>query len=165
MKKKLILILSGCLLLVAGIAGAIVLLGKPAPENCTPESGTLYVNGREITSENVTIYSNYADLPLTEVMKALEISVEWIDKSTAEITCNSKEYILNLVEVTLTDYGRDNNFLIPAPGDRTFHCTVLEKELVLDDNTVHSIMYAMENNISISIDHEKSIVYVTERND
>ncbi len=158
--KKLILILSCCLLLIIGVGGTLLYF-----EKSTPKNGTLYVNGNEITSENVTIYRNYADLPLTEVMIALGMDVKWVDDSTAEITCNDQEYTLDLTEVTLMKYGYDTNIIIPPPGSTTFHYIVLGKEVVLDDNTVHSIMYAMKNNISINIDREKSIVYVAERTD
>ena len=160
MKKKLILILTCCLLIIAGVGGALLYI-----EKSTPKNGTLYVNDKEITSENVKIYSNYADLPLTEVMKALGMTVEWVDNSTADITYNDQEYTLDLAEVTLIHYGYDINFIMPAPGSTTFHYTVIAKEVVLDDNTIHSIMYSMKSDISISIDHKKSIVYVTEWKD
>jgi hypothetical protein len=160
MKKKWILVSTCGLLLMIATAGVLIYIIKT-----TTKAGTLYVNGNEITSENVTIHSNYADLPFTEVLRGLGINIEWVDNNTAELTCNGQKYTLDLDEASLTDYGCVNNFLIPAPGSTTFNYTVLEKELVIDSNTIHSIMYAMENNVSISIDQKKSIVYVTERTD
>lgn len=155
MRRKLTLYLICGLLLIIGIGGAIIYVN-------TPTSGTLYVNGSGITSENVKIYGNYADLPFTEVLKGLGINVEWVDSSTAEFICNGQKYTLNLAEETLTKYGEDKDLLsIIAPGTTFVHQVVLEKELVLDSNTLLDNMYAMGNRLTISIDQQKSIVYLT----
>lgn len=166
MMNKIIIIISCCLVLVIGIVGAIIFFGKSKPEKDNAYvNGTLYVNGKKITNENVKIFSNYVDLPLTEVMKGVGIDVDWVNDSTAEITCNGQKYILNLAEATLTEYGDDYNLIKPAPGSTSFHYKVLEKEVVTDENTIKCILFLMKNQIYTNIDRDNSKVYVTERKD
>ena len=132
MKNKLILYLACCLLLIIVIGSALIYFGKSATKN-----GTLYVNGTDITSINVTIrkekfsnpvlpfpnsfivkisdlfskgYYYHADLPLTEVLKSLGMNVEWVDDNSAEVKYNDEKYILSLAEVSLIKQGSGNSF-------------------------------------------------------
>ncbi len=154
--KNKIIWLTVCIFLILLIGGSILLLFKDSP-NC----GLLKMNGVDITKENVIIHSNYAELPLTEVMKSLDMKVDWIDKSTAEITYKDKKYTLNLSNVSLIEVGQSSNLLLPPPGGNRFY-TVLEKELILDSNTIKSTMYQMGIKIHIDIDDKEQIVYVIE---
>lgn len=86
------------------------------------------------------IHSNYAELPLIEIMHSLGMRVDWVDKSTAEITYEETRYTLNLSKVELIEVGQNFNLLLPPPGGNRFY-TVLDKELVLDSNTIKSVMY------------------------
>ena len=131
-------------------------------EKFTTKNGMLNVNGKDIISENVKIHKNYADLPFTDVLKALGFNVVWLNGNNAEIILNDKKYILNLAEVSFIEDGKNNNLILPPPGSRTYNCEVLEKELILDSVTVHSVMYLMKRKININIDHDKLIVYITE---
>lgn len=132
--------------------------------NDSPKCGVLKMNGVDITQENVRIHSNYVELPLIEIMKSLGMRVEWVDKSTAEITYEEKKYILNLSKVSLIEVGENFNLLLPAPGGKRFY-TVLEKELVLDSNTIKSAMYQMGVKINVDINRKERIVYIFERID
>ena len=174
MKKKTILCLTSFALILIIIAGGVMLSmwnkDKTTPKEPQKESqsGTLVVNNGDAVTENVVIHfkenANYADLPLTEVMKSLGITVDWIDSDIAEISYNDKKYVLNLAEVSLVENGKDYSFIIPAQGSTNFHYKVLEKELVLDDVTVRSIIYTIKKiHINIDINHDKLIVYITER--
>jgi len=126
--------------------------------------GLLKTNGVDITQENVKIHSNYAELPLTEVMKSLHMKINWVDKSTAEITYKDTKYILNLPKVSLIEAGQNANLLLPPPGGNRFYA-ILEKELILDSTTIKSTMYQMGIKINIDINCKEQIVNVYERID
>ena len=156
-KKRILLAV--CIISILLIGGIILFLFKDSPKN-----GLLKVNGVDITQNNVVIHTDYAELPLIEVMKNLNMKIEWIDKSTAEITCKEKTYILNLSNVSLSEVGGDYNLLLPPPGGNRFYM-VLEKELILDSHTIKSTMYQMGIRIKIDINYKEQIVYIFERID
>ena len=153
MNKKMIW-LAICIFLILLMGGSIIFLFRDS-STC----GMLKMNGVNITSKNIMIHSNYADLPLTEVMKNLNMSVDWIDKSTAEITYKDQKYILNLSNVSLIEVGENFNLLSPPPGGKRFY-TVLGKELILDSNTIKNTLYLMGIKISIDIIPKEQIVYI-----
>ena len=148
-----------CVFLVLLIGGSIMFLFKSSPK-----SGLLKMNGVVIARENVTIYSDYTELPLIEVMKSLDMDVNWLDKNTAVIMYDGKKYTLNLINVTLFEDGQDRNLLLPPPGGKR-HYTVLEEELVLDSNTVKSVMYLMGIHLRIDIDRKEQIVSISKIGD
>lgn len=130
------------------------------------KNGTLIVNNKTNTIENVVIHSkenaNYADLPLTEVMKSLGMTVAWIDKNTAEIVHQDRKYFFNLSKVLLVEFEQNYNLLSPTPGGNRSY-KILDKELILDSNTMKNALYQMGVEIDIVIDYHKSIVYITKR--
>lgn len=156
MKKKIIW-LSACVFLMLCMGGSILFSFRDSPK-----CGFLKMNGFYITQENVIIHSNYAELPLTEVMKNLNMKVDWCDKSTAEIAWKNKKYTLNLSKVSLIEVGQDSNLLLPPPGGNRFY-TVLEKELILDSNTIKSALYQMGIRVDIDINVDERIVHIYER--
>jgi hypothetical protein len=129
--------------------------------------GALYVNGKKITDENVTIhympdYSSYVKMPFTEVIKALGFDVEWISDSISHIIFMDKKYVLNLEDVSLVEFGYNDNSIRPAPGG-TLHFSVMEKELILDGVTVMYVIQKMGVDISVRFDLDEAIVYITKR--
>jgi len=97
MKKKTTLCLTG-FILVFIIVGVFMFTWNRNKEVPAPsQNGTLIINnGAEIT-ENVVIHfienASYADLPFTEVMRGLGITVDWIDSDVAAIAYNDEKYI------------------------------------------------------------------------
>ena len=172
MKKKTILCLTSFALILIIIAGGVMLSmwkkDKTTPKEPQKESqsGTLIVNNGTAVIENVVIHfkenANYADLPLTEVMKSLGMTVAWIDNDTADIAYNEKKYVLKLSEVSLVEFEQSFNLLSPTPGGKRSY-TVLNKELVLDSNTMKSALYQMGEDVSIGIDSSKLIVSITKK--
>ena len=126
-----------------------------------PKKGLLIINGKDVTEENVMIHSGsyYAELPLTKVMNSLDIEVDWIDDDTADLTYNNKKYTLFLSDISLFEEGQDFNLLWPPPGGRRFY-KILEKELVLDSNTIKSSLYQMGIKISIEINRKERTVNI-----
>ena len=160
------------LVLVVGIGGAIMCFGKserdPEIKMRPPQAGTLIINNGAAITENVVIHfrknANYADLPLTEVMKNLGMTVTWVDSNTADITYNDKKYVLNLSEASLVEDGKTGNYIIPPPGSKTFGYKVLENELILDSVTVFCILYDIKK-VDIRIDPDNLIVNIFDRAD
>ena len=185
MKKKIILCLScGVPLLSVGLGSALMYF-----EKATNKNGILNVNGKDIASKNVTIrkekfsnsvlpfpnsfiakiselfskgYYYHTDLPLTEVLKGLGMNVEWIDNNIANITLNEKNYVLDLEEVSLIETGEKFNLISSTDGGRRAY-KVLDKELILDDNTIKNALYLIGEMIDVRIDFDESVVYITER--
>lgn len=147
------LIVFAFFILLIGVGGLLLLKDSH-------ECGVLKINGSDVAQENVLIRSTYAELPLTQVMKNLDVKVEWINKTSAQITYEDKEYTLNLSEVSLVEVGATINLLLPPPGGNRYY-KVLEKELVLDSNTIKSTLYQMGIKINVYIDRKDQIVCVT----
>jgi len=162
MKKKFIWLIALIpLLLIGGIL--LFLFGRP-PQSPPLQSGTLNVNGVDVTTENVMIRPYYAELPLTEVLKGLGMNIDWLDNDTAKITYGDKTYILKLSEVSLSEVGNSGyNVLVPAPGSKDWFYKVLDRELVFESNTIKSALSLMGIKIHIDIDSDGLIVSIVER--
>ena len=152
--KKSIIWIVVCTILILSIGGGVLFLYKNASKR-----GMLKIDGVDITKENVMIYSDYAELPLTEVMKSLDMKVDWVDESTAAVIYKEKKYTLNLSNVSLVEAGQNFNLLLPPPGGNRLY-TVIDKELILDSNTIKSTMYQLGIKINIDINRKEQIVYI-----
>lgn len=106
-------------------------------------------------------YYYSAKLPLTEVLISLGMTVEWVTDNTANLTYEGKEYVLNLANVSLIEKGKTFNLLLPAPGDHRFH-TVLNRELLLDTNTIRNALHEIGVKIHVYINYEDETVYIVE---
>ena len=155
--KRRIMWWTVCIFLILVLGISVLFIFKSIPK-----SGLLKINGVGITQENVTIHRwpHYAELPLTEVMNSLGMEVSWIDNNVAKVTYKTKKYTLNTSEISLIEDGDSFNLLFPPPGGNRIS-TVLEKELILDDNTVESAMYLIGIKLWIRIDHKEQVVYIT----
>lgn len=169
-------------LLLAVFGGLVLFMGKAQVKR-----GDLYVNGLKINNKYTDVrkekftsyvlpfldelaakvgdlfsrgYHYHADLPLTRVLKGLGMDVKWADDNTAHITYRNKKYVLNLAEVSFAEEGKEGNLISPVPGgQRTYK--VLERELVLDGNTVMGLLARLGMKASIEIDFENAAVFVT----
>ncbi|MDD2268865.1 MAG: hypothetical protein PHY15_04850 [Eubacteriales bacterium] len=185
MKKRIILYVTCIVILLSmGLGGALLYFEKP-----TIKSGTLNVNGADITSINVTIrkekfsnpvvpfpdsfiakindlfnegYYYHADLPLTEVLESLGMSVEWVDDNTANIAYEDKKYTLDLTNVSIVEVGTTQNHISPLAGGRRVY-TVLDRELILDDTTIKWFVHEVGKEIDVRIVFDELVVYLTER--
>ena len=155
--KRRIMWWTVCIFLILVLGISVLFIFKSIPK-----SGLLKINGVGITQENVTIHrwSHYAELPLTEVMNSLGMEVSWIDNNVAKVTYKTKKYTLNTSEISLIEDGGFENLLNPPPGSQRSY-TVLEKELILDSDTVRGAMYLIGIELWIHIDHKEQVVYIT----
>ncbi len=173
----------GCILaaVVVLFVGIVLIFGRGAVKGAS-----LNVNGMYIYNKNVDVRAEKynratlgfpvsffakavniitgekyfcADLPLTKVLRGLEMQIKWLDDYKAEVTYNKNKYILDLNELTFLQEGKDENLLIPVEGKRRV-CKALERELVLDDGTIVQMLKRMEAEVSIEVDFEKAAVDV-----
>jgi len=169
MKKRAVIVSLLVLALIIITGGVSMSLWNRNKEVPIPsESGKLVVNNGAPITENVVIhfiqYGDYADLPFTEVMKGLDMSVVWVASDTAEITHNDKKYILGLSEVTFVESGKSKNLIIIPPGTKAT-IRAIDRELILDSTTMQSVLYGIGVKVDIDIDVERHIVYVNFKTD
>lgn len=157
MKNNIIWLIACILLLLIG--GTVLFMFRDSTKD-----GMLNVNGVDVTNQNVAIRYNYAELPLTEVMKSLGMKVELLDNGTAEIEYEEKSYILDPQNVSLVEIKQNINLLLPPPGGKRFF-KVFDKELILDSNTIKSVLHQMGLKIKIDINRDDLIVCIVERTD
>lgn len=156
MKTKVIVLVAFFLLLI--IIGIILFNYY---QN-VPINGTLNVNGKDITDKNVVIHKYYAELPLTKVLEAIGLNIEWVDDNNAKVTYNDKVFDLNISEMSLTEVGAEDNFLWPAAGGTVRVCKSIEKDIILDTFAIKSFCYCAGINIKFRFDRDNSYVYLTE---
>ncbi len=159
MKKGVIIGLICGIVAVAAVSITVLLFAKPD----LPQSGSLYVNDKEIADVDITIYKDYAEIPLIEMLKGVGFEVNWTSDRTAEFRSDDVKYIIDLDEVSCKKEGTTDNLLIPAPGNTIFICKESNHDIILDGVTAMCTMDFLENDVFIHIDHEKLAVYVTER--
>lgn len=132
------------------------------------QSGTLYINERKITSENVSIcyrnvYPPYPNLPFIKILENIGFNVEWINENSAKIVHDNEEYVLNMPESTLFKMNKDINLIEPSPGSYMTY-KVLNKEVVLDSETLINTLYNMGKDISFKLNLDKFDIYIIEKN-
>ncbi len=164
-KKSIVYLICGiiAITIVVTIAIISIITFLLPSKKCLPKSGSLYVNGKEIPGANVIVYPNYAEIPLTVMLNVLELKVNWTSDTTAEFMCNGQKYLLDLNEISVKKEGTVDNLLIPTPGNSVYVCKALNDDIILDDGTAASVMFFMQNEVFISIDYEKSAVYIAEK--
>lgn len=167
MKIKKVFIIVGMLISTLTIYFAFLYFHK---YNENMISGTLYIRGRGVTSENVTIYhkgknSSYSTLPFTEVIKGLGFIINWKDDNTAKIICDGKLFVLNLNDVTLLENGdaKNLNLLEPICGEPGSSFEVLDRELILSTPALDIAIRGMGKNIYFISDYKDSSVFLIER--
>ena len=159
MRKCNIILLFICSFVLLGvIAGLFV-----SHRKIKSVEATLFVNGSE-NGTKVQIYSYYSELPLVEVLGELGGVISWTNENEARMALNGKVYILNLKECAFYDECDKHNLLIPAPGTTTFSCTALTDEIMLDDNTLQSVLFLMgiSSTIQNSIDERRVYIRILE---
>lgn len=182
MKFYICLVLPIVIFLIAGCPPNTI-LSKPTDESSPPSftsiqsetannSGDdqkmdnnckLFVRGVEIAAGHhvaLNFEQRYAELPLIAIVKALGAKVEWKNETTATITFDDEEYVLNTAENSLIKAGRTANILIVAPGaTHGSYFQVIEGEFVADsDSMLYLLTYLM--GAKIRIDYDTLIVNI-----
>lgn len=173
MKKKIFIACSITVLIIAIPIFRIIYIlnftpiGNYYKKDFAPIKGQLYVHGVQIVDENVELCHNgsvnFSRLPLIKTMKAYGCKVEWMNEDIARITFNDKCYILDLVKTELIEEGDSYNWISPSLGTTIFYSKRIEKDIVLDSNTIFYIFDAMGERIAIDIDRDRSVVSIEKR--
>ena len=127
----------------------------------TPKHGDLVVNGEIVCQNDIDIYkNNVAHIPLVKVMQAMGFDIQWENDNVANINGYGKTLVLNVSQMSLIDADSSHNLITPAPGSRNFYCQTASKDIVIDDNTVKSIMTLLEIDIRIDVNLSQAAVYI-----
>lgn len=109
----------------------------------------LYIDGKNISGKAYhvevpeRIASDYALLPLCEVLVALGAEVQWKNDSKATIVFGDESYTLNTRKVSFVEDSSDTELMTLAPGQTHIHYVCVDEELFLDNTTVSTIIMFM----------------------
>lgn len=172
MEKKVFLLIMSFLLVfivgvVTGILGTFLHFKKQVSHSeISNKQGILYIKGQKVENNDVTVYKDYAILPLKKILLEFDYKIQWISDTVANIADDNGTYILDIQEKTLIEEEPviyNFNFLTPPPGSIHYHCQVVDKEILIDQGTVLVIMQLMNKKISINSDFDNAIVYISDR--
>ena len=176
MKNKLIWLLGIALCSFALIVCSVFLLRNKIPQNKenneTHNKSTLYINGKLIESDFVEIcvnksvdmdYRYYAVLPLIEVLESFGMDVVWLNDDNAIISSSDAQLTLSLSEKTLIDNRIGDNWLRPVPGIVNYYCKVENKNIIVDDNTLHVILTELGIKVEIDINRVQNKIDIAYR--
>ena len=156
MKKNILVSLSiGILCLF--IVGFAILFFKES----YPKKASLVINGETIRNGNVEIYHEYATLPMLLIIEKCGASVNYLDDKNVEISYNNTVLTLSLPEKSLIEHEFGNELLTPVPGSSSFHCLVIDNDVILDNDTLCVILnYLFNKQVEIIIAENSDAVYV-----
>ncbi len=130
-------------------------------ESSTDTETETYDPENSIVLYNVQLYDGYAVLPLCDVIKALGFQLTWIGTTWATFRCNGIDYEISIPRKTLTESGKSDNYLICAPENTHFICTVTDGVLMVDDNTVSCLFQTFLNYpIRLLLDYDRNCVVI-----
>lgn len=167
MKKYLLVILSLVILLCSCNASDIASSSSESSyvsqsASATGKPALLVVNGQSIENNNVSIYeNNQATVPLIPTLTALGFECEWINDTVADITKNGTQYTLNLAEKSFAKNGKSTNYISGDMDDESYKCLVVEKDVILDDITLYTLLTGIGENILLSVDNDALTVTVS----
>ena len=153
-------ILWGTIILFIVIVCVVLIINFPKSKQ--PVKGCLNINVIYIVDTEVTIYSEYVDLPLIKIFNCLGYNVQWIDDDVMYIITDEEKYILELKDkASLKKDGDNFNLISPVPGSTSFHSEIVENEVILDSDTVNCILFFMGKSMCIDVDYDNAVVYMT----
>ena len=138
--------------------------------NTNESKAKLFLNNNEVIDEDVKVHyvenGSYADIPFITILEKLNFDIEWNDVNLAYITYKSNIFILDLENISLYEKDGDiddDNLIFPLIGGDSTR-KVLYKEIILDSFTMIDAIKEMGVDIDIDFDFDKSIVYITSKN-
>ncbi len=124
------------LLICAGCSAGNV-ARKTAAEDEASVSVT--VNGK-----TRTVFAADSAFPVTDVLQACGVTMNWSDDDTAYFYVNEQNYILDLSDLSIRESDSGFNIALPPPGTEDGFIFRAGKELFVDPDTMWSILYWME---------------------
>ena len=125
------------LLICAGCSADQLGARKAADEDEASVSVT--VNGK-----TRTVFAADSDFPVTDVLQACGVTMNWSDDDTANFTVNGQDYILDLSELSIREADSRINLALPPPGTEDGFLFREGKELFVDPDTMRSLLYLMD---------------------
>ena len=159
--------------LIAVLAAIVIANGggKEPAEGRSDGTGTeagLYVNDVEIPCKLV-FREDYAELPILAILKGLGYSVTYTDESMAEVDVDGKSYVVDLACASITEKedSRQQNLIIPTPGETFFYCEARDGDIFVDQQTLRTVFMFMDVPGSVHVDfsNERAGVYKRTRVD
>lgn len=115
----------------------------------------------DLIPEKANVYPYYTTLPLVGVLQKLGAQVEWIKDDCAVITYKDSSFTLSISESSLVKDTEGEELLIPAPGTTNFHCAPLEKDILIDSETLTVILeYHFDTQIDITFDSLSNFIFI-----
>ena len=151
--KRIIFLFTGVLCLI--IIGCCVLFAEPKSKEATIKIDDIVISG-----EHVRVYRNDAIMPMFQVLEAYDVSVEWIDEENVSISYNDVTLSLSLNRMELIDKRNGNDCFLPVPDGTNHYCEYLDGEIILDDETMHNILFQLGIRTEILIDYNKGEVVI-----
>lgn len=151
--KRIIFLLAGVLGLI--IIGCCVLFTEPKSKEATIKIGDKVISG-----EHVRVYRNDAIMPMFQVLEAYDVSVEWLDENNAGISYDNVTLSLSLIRMELIDKQSGHDYFLPLPDGTNYYCEYLDGEIILDDETMHYILFQLGIRTEILIDYNKGEVVI-----
>lgn len=129
----------------------------------TPQEGCLMVNGYNVSDACVTIYPNYAEVPLIVVLTELGYQAEWEEGDVVTLTKADRVFTLDLQRKTIKLTGDPIKILFLSSDSENYYCQQIADDLLLDTDTLDSLMKLIKENVNISINYEEAIVTITSK--
>lgn len=147
-----VFVLAGCIL--------FILAGKRSTRESEPQKAELKINNYLLVDDNIKLFEDHAEIPLVKTLECLGFSSFWDSDETATLSYDEKKLKLSLSDKSLMDLEECNNLLVMAPGNDYFCCNIVEKDVIVDTNTMHHILRFIGLNNSVCIDYDQGIIYV-----
>ncbi len=158
MKKKSIMIIVFCIILIICTVFLFLLATKKTDPESTKKTGTLVIGSRNISNDSFVIYKDkkkeYAQLPLLVVSKEIGIDIEFESANKVLMTYNGKKCILDFNLKTLCEDGNTDNYLAPPPGITTYICIFEDNDVLIDNITLRAFFFMFDVPFAVHVDYD-----------
>lgn len=122
----------------------------------------LVIDNSVVSEECICIQNNSFKLPLVCVLKEIGIDICWVDDDNAEFQWNDADFLLSLKNKNLIRKSDGSNLIMPPPGGGAFICEVdySEKEIILDDDTLHAVLQLLGIKAYFNADRDNELFCV-----
>ena len=128
-------------------------------------SAELYWGQQFVTSHNVELSKDSANIPFLTLCVYAGCDVKWIGNQMVTISYHEQKYILDIENISLVAQGDSYNCLVPAPGSTNYYFCVIDKEVVLDHITTMYALREMGIVVQFEFDlEEKSVTVIPNEN-
>lgn len=84
-----------------------------------------------------------SEVPVTQVLAACGIRLNWSDDNTVSFKVNGASYTLSVSDLSLKKEGEDANLITPPTGATDPVSFVRDREIYLDPNTMNAVLFRL----------------------